>query len=137
MKNTKYTVKNPTEYSWNNSLSADVWGEDVSDGYHTMTELYNHRHALFCALIKVLDSKVTPLGCNSICWKSKLHSDGTMYEGWFIAGIITTNFRGEKEQISYHLPLEWWSHLYCIERENAPVWDGHTPDDVLDRLLKL
>jgi hypothetical protein len=51
--------------------------DDVSDGYHTFAELYQHRFALFLALCRALE----------MGWKSRLHADGTMYPGWFIAGI--------------------------------------------------
>lgn len=33
----------------------EIEAEDVSDEYHTMSELYEHRYALFAALIKVYD----------------------------------------------------------------------------------
>ena len=60
--------------------------ELVSDGYHTFKELYDHRIALFVALITALmQQEYHP--ANKTCWKSKKHSDGTMLDGWFIAGI--------------------------------------------------
>ena len=90
----------------------------ISDGYHTFNELYEHRHALFGAFIQLNGG-----------WKSKLHSDGTMYEGWFIAG---TEINGK--QISYHLPIRLWDDFPAIEKENTSVWDGHTPEDVVNRL---
>ena len=60
--------------------------ELVSDGYHTFKELYEHRVVLFVALITALTQQEYHPS-NKICWKSKKHSDGTMYDGWFIAGI--------------------------------------------------
>ena len=72
-----------------NSEIEDLIDEEkqhVSDGYHTFKELYDHRIALFLALVKsISEQEYHP--ANQICWKSKKHSDGTMFDGWFIAGI--------------------------------------------------
>ena len=55
--------------AWNNrtpqELEPKVTGQ-TSDGYHTFDELYDHRIALFCTLLKFVDG-----------WKSKLHEDGS------------------------------------------------------------
>lgn len=93
----------------------------ISDGYHTFNELYEHRHTLFALACK-----------NYNGWKSKLHSDGTMFEGWFIAGIDTPN-----GQAAYHLPMAWWDRYDCKELERAPEWDGHTPEQARQRLETL
>lgn len=113
-----------------------IYGSDASDGYHTFTELYKHRYALFYALIKAYDSLHTPLSVPVKCWKSKLHSDGTMFNNSFIVGMTIKTFEGEK-QITYHYPLDWWYRFKVIELERAPEYDGHTPDDVIERLLGL
>ena len=94
-----------------------VTGE-TSDGYHTFNELYEHRHLLFSKLAE---------------WKSKKHSDGTMFDDWFIAGIG----KDKGEQITYHIPLRLWDSFNCEELDTAPEWDGHTANDVLKRLSKL
>ena len=110
----------------------------VSDGHHTMEELYEHRHSLFIALIRVIDSNITPLGATSLrCWKSKLHSDGSSYEGWFIAGIYKPRVDGTEWQISYHLPIRLWDSVNCIELDRGREWDGHTPADVIERLKSI
>ena len=98
---------------------------EMSDGYHTFNELYEHRHALFLALMKSVPEH---------CWMSKLHDDGTSLENWFIAGINLCN-----GTISYHLPNRLWpfaeeSGATVLQR--APKWDGHTSQDVVDRLNK-
>lgn len=94
---------------------------DVSDGYHTFNELYDHRTALFLALAKALN----------VGWRSKLHADGTIFYGWFIAGLSLPT--GE---ISYHLPLYMWDTAHYMHTyDRAPGWDGHTPLDVVERLL--
>ncbi len=94
---------------------------ETSDGYHTFNELYEHRHRLFIALCAHVDS-----------WKSRLHDDGSFLEGWFIAGINTP-----QGQATYHLPNRLWDDLKAPEMANAPKWDGHTSNDVLDRLAIL
>ena len=91
----------------------------ISDGYHTFKELYDHRHMLYMALAK---------GHNS--WKSLLHDDGTSLEGMFIAGIILPSGKS----ITYHLPLDLWDMCPGNELAYAPVWDGHTSNDVLLRI---
>lgn len=99
----------------------------ISDGYHTFKELYDHRIVLFIVLANTL-YKYEGIG-----WKSKIHSDGTTWEGWFIAGLRT-----EKGlQISYHLPIDMWNKLRVVAYDKAPEWDGHTPKDVVERLLNL
>lgn len=114
-----------------------VQAEEVSDGYHTMDELYNHRYALFCALVKIYDNYLTPLGSRVKCWKSILHHDGSFIEESFIAGMEVIQFDGTKEQITYHLPMDWWDKFKVINLINAPEYDGHTSDDVIERLMKL
>lgn len=104
------------------TIECDV-GE-ISDGYHSFNELYAHRCALFSALM---------LSHPSGSWKSKYHSDGTSYDDWFIAGMeLPTG------SITYHLPTaQFWDKLNEIpELEKAPNWDGHTPNDVLLRILE-
>lgn len=97
---------------------------DISDGFHTMNDLYEHRSALLCALMRALPA---------LSWMSPQHHDGTVYSGYFIAGIkLPTG------QISYHVPMQpWWtpySFTGAEVLEKAPVWDGHTSDDVIDRI---
>lgn len=110
---------------------------DVSDGYHTMSELYNHRHTLFCALTKIYDNYITPLGTSIHCYKSKLHYDGTMFDNMFIVWMQVLNFDGSITIMDYHLPNEWWDKFKLLEAPNSPEYDGHTSNDVIERLLKL
>jgi hypothetical protein len=95
-----------------------------SDGYHTFDELYDQRAVLFAALCRAYPDKA---------WRSKLHHDGTMFDGgYFIVGIETI-----KGQYTYHYKLHRWD-LYddCKTLDRAPEWDGHTDKDV-KRLLFL
>jgi hypothetical protein len=41
------------------------------------------------------------------------------------------------EQISYHLPMSKWEECDVLIRDRAPEWDGHTSNDVLERLKQL
>jgi hypothetical protein len=93
----------------------------ISDSYHELEELYAHRILLFVALMK----------CNKfISWKSKVHSDGTSIDGWFIAGMKISS-----GDITYHIPDKFWDLLEDINMlETAPEWDGHTSEDVIKRL---
>lgn len=105
-------------------------GVEVSDGYHTFGELYEHRIALFLALAQRVDD-VMPTGN---VWRSKLHSDGSSIDGWFIMGIDTEPGR----QITYHLPMSRWDDTgFMVTLDRAPEFDGHTSADVLVRLRRL
>lgn len=101
----------------------------VSDGFHTFGELYEHRIVLFIKMCKIMNRHMEYLKI----WKSLKHHDGTGYEGWFIAGIGIKN----GEQISYHLPISKWDECDFTELDRAPEWDGHTSNDVLERLKQL
>lgn len=96
---------------------------ELSDGYHTFNELYLHRMKLFSIICNTYKSK---------SWKSKLHSDGTMYDNMFIVGISTP-----AGDYSYHYDIEHWDEFDVRELEFAPEWDGHKPEDYnrLDTLL--
>lgn len=96
---------------------------EISDGYHTFNELYEHRRILFATL------------CHSVrhrAWKSKLHHDGTMYPDYFIVGIETS-----EGQATYHYHIKYWGEFDVAEKTNAPEWDGHTPADALERIKTL
>jgi hypothetical protein len=102
----------------------------ISDGYHTIDELHEHRYMLFLALVGQMRQADKLHTVNS--FKSQLHHDGTEYPGWFIAG-----FKTSFGWISYHLPMKHWTACDLPEWEQAPEWDGHTSLDVLERLSSL
>jgi hypothetical protein len=105
----------------------------VCDGYHTFDELYDHRITLYLTLCR-RQSKAEPSGWWSQVWRSKLHSDGKGMHGWFVLGIG----KAHGTQITYHVPLARWDDTDFAETlEVAPEWDGHTSDDVLDRLREI
>lgn len=97
---------------------------NTSDGYHTFNELYHHRAVLFSVIVKNFAARA---------WKSKLHADGTMYDGMFIVGIETPD-----GQATYHYDIDpYWDLFRCKEVDRAPEWDGHTPDQAIERIGKL
>lgn len=101
----------------------------LSDGHHTYKELYEYRKVYNALLFNFwsVDNLYK-------VHKSKKHGDGELCfgGGWFIV-MATTRFG----QISNHYKLEDWDLFKCEEREQADVWDGHTPEIALLRLKKL
>lgn len=95
---------------------------DISDGFHSIDELYYHRMILFAALCKAYKNNA---------WKSWKHHDGTMYDDYFICGIETV-----QGDYTYHYHKDHWDQFDVREVALAPVWDGHKPEDVT-RLLTL
>lgn len=98
----------------------------ISDGYHTFAELYEHRHSLMLALMRALPE---------LCWFSQRHSDGELPFGspdWFLVGAdLPTG------AISYHMPIELLplaQQTGASELTVGSTWDGHTANDVIQRL---
>ena len=105
-------------------LGDDMKIEDVSDGYHTFKDLYHHRALLFSTICNLVPN---------LAWKSKLHDDGTMFDGMFIVGITTP-----EGNATYHYDIDpYWDMFKVKELENAPKFDGHTPEDALNRIYNL
>ena len=94
------------------------WGE-VSDGYHTFNELYQHRNLLFALLVSR----------SAGAFKTRRNDQGEEWPGWFIAGIDTPS-----GQITYHLPALLWDMVHAPEIERNTGYDGHTSRDVVARL---
>lgn len=98
-----------------------IEGNDISDGYHTFSELYEHRHRLFLALVKALP------GLGSY-WVPD------HYEGWDLVVLELPD-----GQVSYHLPssYRWCFESWLVKQPlEKHIYDGHTSWDVLDRLLR-
>lgn len=117
-----------------NSLIKDtnVETNKISDGYHTFGELYDHRIANFIALCRIIAH--SPCYQEFNIWRSNLHSDGSSFEGWFVLGIN----REEGKQITYHLPMAVWEKTWFADTLiKAPVFDGHSSEDVLKRIFEL
>lgn len=93
---------------------------NISDGFHTFNELYEHRNLLFVNLAIVN---------LEIAFKTWLNDEKEKWEGWFILGINT-----EFGQITYHLPSKFWDMAPVKEVEYNFDYDGHTSNDVIERL---
>lgn len=97
-----------------------IQDDDISDGYHTFTELYEHRCLLFIRLCLM-----EPERC---AWKTDKD-----FDGWFCL-----YWESPDGQISYHCPNR---HLHLIDKkitqDQEYKWDGHNAHDVLQRLESL
>lgn len=99
---------------------------DLSDGYHTFNELYRHRAILFAVVCSQFPA---------LAWKSKNHHDpdDKMYDGMFIVGIETP-----AGQATYHYDMDpYWDCFHVKELDRAPKYDGHTPDEAIERINTL
>lgn len=99
----------------------------VSDGHHTIDELYTHRRSLTACLAAIA-------GANGAAWRSRQHhpdDETPMFDGCFIVGIdLPTG------QIRYHYGTEHWDEFSEVpEIPWAPVWDGAGPPETIERLL--
>ena len=102
---------------------------EFSDGYHTFNELYDYRKAYNAAFFNELAKQ----GLYDV-HKSRLHSDGEIPFGddnWFI--VIAELPTG---QVSNHYEMKDWDLFDIPEKDKANVYDGHSPQDVYERLVK-
>lgn len=96
--------------------------EDISDGYHTFEELYYQRMMLTKT---VAMAAITNFDKDAV-YRSKLHSDGTMYKDFFIVVFNTP-----EGNFSYHYHMMYWGVFdFLKELPNAEEFDGHTWKDV-------
>jgi hypothetical protein len=98
----------------------------TSDGYHTFDELYHYRMLYNAALFQVwADEAMYQVH------KSLRHDDGELCfgGGWFV--VMAELPTG---QISNHYELKYWDLFDCDDEERALPYDGHTPQDVSNRL---
>jgi len=103
----------------NGKIAIDCEPGQVSDGYHTFDELYEHRCLLWAGLLNWQDGT----------FKTRKNDKGEEWPGWFIAGLNTP-----WGQITYHLPDSMWELVHCDEIERNDQYDGHTPHDTTERL---
>ena len=103
--------------------------ENVSDGYHTFKELYDYRMIYNALWLNEL-SKTHP---EYDIHKSLSHSDGEKCfgGGWFI--VMAELPTG---QISNHYEDIYWDMFNIPEKEKSNIWDGHTPQQAYERMLK-
>jgi hypothetical protein len=109
------------------SYSPDFNANDVSDGYHTFGELYEHRCLLYismCAFVNYINKDEI-----GYIYKTRRNKEGITWKGWFLL-TLNTSFG----QISYHIPDKYWNMCNFKEKEFNESYDGHTSQDVIDRL---
>ena len=91
----------------------------ISDGYHTFDELYDHRCLLWINLCLILPG---------LCGLIEDH-----FDGWFLLYMDNGS-----EQISYHCPNKY---LYLVKGKiqisKEYEYDGHTSQDVIERLINM
>lgn len=121
----------PSVLPWTRTISGTKYNSDgtpnfgdVSDGYHTFDELYEHRTVLLAVICKQFRPDRV--------WKSNKHHDGSMFDGMFIVGIDT-----DAGTVTYHVDNKYRELFKFVrELEHAPKWDGSTPHDGLKYLCK-
>lgn len=110
-------------------IEANKIDGETSDGYHTFNELYDYRRVYNAALFNEWATR----GKYSV-HKSWRHSDGELAFGgdWFI--VVAQLPTG---QISNHYEAKYWDDFRVPEAELPLTYDGHTPQEALDRLAAL
>ena len=94
----------------------------ISDGYHSFDELYYQRMMLTKTVALAAINKFD----EDTVYRSKLHSDGTMYKDYFIVVFNTP-----EGNFSYHYHMYFWDSFdFLKELPNAEEFDGHTWKDV-------
>lgn len=99
--------------------------ENTSDGYHTFKELYDFRMLYHAHCVKAWNDR----GFETV--KSKRHHDGELCFGGGRFIVVTELETG---QIRNHYSMEHWDLFDVPEAPTSPKWDGHTSEDVADRL---
>lgn len=113
------------------SLPPEERGQ-LSDGYHSFNDLYRHRNSLWILVLCLLEA--LPVERPFEIWRSKKDSAGNGDGNWFLLGVGID----QGDQLTYHLPIDLWDRCnFADTLEVAPNWDGHTSDDVENRLIKL
>jgi len=99
---------------------------NASDGFHTHNDLYRHRTVLHAHAVRRWRDE----GREVV--KSQRHHTGEPCLGgdWF---IVVAQL--EQGQVSYHYHLKDWDLFDVPVVELPPPWDGHTSDDVYERLV--
>ena len=106
---------------WMSTAPIDM--SEAGDEWHSIQELYDHRHALYMMLVTLFPDRA---------WMSVNMRDGEPCEkGWCVVGLETPY-----GQISYHLPENEMGNLELagVKIVDESPWDGHDLGDVLIRL---
>jgi hypothetical protein len=96
------------------SKTFKIVGDDISDGYHTFDELYDHRCLLFINLCLSHSAWAY--------WRPH-------WEGWPLLGLdLPTG------QVTYHIPEKFLPLVKGQIKECGPEWDGHDSNEAMCRL---
>ena len=108
------------------ALPEGVTANDVSDGYHTFGELYNHRIHNFLAVMGM--ASASGLECG---WSRK-HDDGESCfgGGWVIAWVTAPSGLQARYHMEDTRPLP-----PSLEREIGAPWNGQ--EETLEALAEL
>lgn len=121
-----------SEHVYTQSSNAGASG-DTSDGYHTFNELYRYRMLYNVALFNQWANQFDPKKETRLydVHKSWKHSDGKpcFGGGWFV--VVAQLPTG---QITNHYEAQHWDLFKIPARDTAAEYDGHTPQDVANRL---
>lgn len=137
------TIKEPAVNGWNKVIVGTKYNSDgspdmsnVSDGYHTFSELYKHRSILFAVLLQQLSDTWNSERVLEPWWSEK-HQDGTMYDDMFVAGITDKN---GNYVMSYHFEKEFkelFENSNIPKLERAPFYPGTNPEEELEALKNI
>lgn len=115
---------------------------NASDGHHAFQELYDQRAALLMATCNSIMAYCHAVGVEygdaaRFLFKSRAHHDGETVEGYFVAGINCQRLESDAEGrwATWHVEDKWWDKFAIPALERAPEWDGHTPQEALERLV--
>jgi hypothetical protein len=101
--------------------------DNISDGYHTFGELYRYRMLYNAMAFNLLHEKGIKVE------KSIRHSDGEICfgGGWF---IVVADLPGIGQVSNHYENINW--ELFKVPAVYKPtiIYDGHTPNDVADRI---
>lgn len=109
-------------------LNAKELELEISDGYHTFTDVYNHRIMLFLLVISLLKKSNSTI---------KIWYANSEEIGWYIVGI---DFENGKKRVSYHLPTsskEYLDKMNVEYLDKLPEYDGCNSDCNLKRISDL
>lgn len=110
------------------ALPAD---RNTSDGYHTFAELYDYRMAYNALLF----NEWAKNGLHNVHRSWKHHDGEDCFAGgkhrWFV--VVAQLPTG---QISNHYKEQYWNLFSNVPvADMADEWDGHTPQQALERML--
>ena len=100
----------------------------ISDGYHTFAELYDYRRVYNAMLV----NEYAKQGLYNV-HKSWKHND---WQECFGGGWFVVQMELPTGQISNHYEAKHWNEFQCEEQEVSDAWDGHTPQQALERMMQ-